>query len=619
MINYKKLTWSNCFSYGENCTIDFQQAPVLQLVGKNGHGKSSIALILEEVLFNKNSKGIKKQNILNRHAKTKRYQISLEFSIGSDEYRIDVTRSATQQVALFKNGVDVSHHTATATFKAIEDLIGYDHKTFSQIVYQSSSSALEFLTTTDTQRKKFLIDLLDLGIYTKYQENVKATLAEREKELAAQEAKIMQYEGWISRAKQKPTEKLTLLEVPPNGDALQDTLAQLEAELKQISATNKRIQQNLVYKSQFEKIKLDAPTHNREEAKKIIQESKDALRESMAREARYSAQVAADRKQLKKLNEVKDHCPTCGAKLEGVNTDHLDVERARLEVDIQASLVNAEAELEEQKLLQERITLNDAKLALWVKYDREASEYEKYHELYDRSMPLELLDAEDLEARISALRTEVAKQRKRYTEVQEHNAKVAQHNAGVDSLLQQLVEYESELQELKDHKAILVLRTTNLNILAKAFSTNGLLAYKIECMIKDLENLTNEYLQQMSDGRFQLRFEIGGSDKLNVIITDNGSDVEILALSSGERARVNTSCLLAIRKLLQSISSTRSNLLILDETIENLDLEGKERLIEVLLSEPDLNTVLVSHSFSHPLIMRLNVIKERNFSRIDNG
>ena len=71
MITLKQLKWSNAFSYGENNKICFVNSPLTQLVGKNGHGKSSVALILEEVLFNKNSKGIKKGDILNRYVKDK--------------------------------------------------------------------------------------------------------------------------------------------------------------------------------------------------------------------------------------------------------------------------------------------------------------------------------------------------------------------------------------------------------------------------------------------------------------------------------------------------------------------------------------------------------------------
>jgi len=68
---------------------------------------------------------------------------------------------------------------------------------------------------------------------------------------------------------------------------------------------------------------------------------------------------------------------------------------------------------------------------------------------------------------------------------------------------------------------------------------------------------------------------------------------------------------------MQTLSSSRINLLILDETVEALDVDGKEKLVEVLLREEHLNTVLVSHSFTHPLIERLSIVKRTNISRID--
>ena len=179
---------------------------------------------------------------------------------------------------------------------------------------------------------------------------------------------------------------------------------------------------------------------------------------------------------------------------------------------------------------------------------------------------------------------------------------------------------ESMSAELKEYNASLAIASKellDLQILVKAFGTTGLVAYKIECLVKDLEELTNKYLLGLSDGRFQLTFKISSTDKLNVIITDNGNDVDILALSNGERARVNVATLLAIRKLMQSLSNSRTNLLILDETIENLDVSGKERLIEILLQEENLNTYLISHGFSHPLLEKINVIKENNISRIE--
>jgi DNA repair exonuclease SbcCD ATPase subunit len=184
MIILKKLWWSSAFSYGVGNSIDLNKSDLTQLIGKNGHGKSSIALILEEVLYNKNSKGIKKSDILNRETAEKSYSIVLDFDKDGDSYNITTVRGATQTVKLQKNGKDISAHTSTGTYKLIEDIIGFDHKTFTQIVYQSSAYSLEFLTATDSARKKFLIDLLNLGVYTKAADIFKAAAKEVDNEVS---------------------------------------------------------------------------------------------------------------------------------------------------------------------------------------------------------------------------------------------------------------------------------------------------------------------------------------------------------------------------------------------------------------------------------------------------
>ena len=165
---------------------------------------------------------------------------------------------------------------------------------------------------------------------------------------------------------------------------------------------------------------------------------------------------------------------------------------------------------------------------------------------------------------------------------------------------------ESGLQSSED-------KLTILEILKKAFSTNGLLAYKIESLVKELEILTNEYLAEFSDGRFSINFVVE-NDKLNVEVSDNGNIIDILALSSGELARVNIATLVAIRKLMTSISRSQINVLFLDEVNQALDEQGKEKVVEVLLKEDNLNTYLVSHGWTHPLLEKIEIIKEDNIS-----
>ena len=278
-----------------------------------------------------------------------------------------------------------------------------------------------------------------------------------------------------------------------------------------------------------------------------------------------------------------------------------EIESARASA---AAVLVASNELEQQdKLYQQNV--------------KQQMEWEKLHILIDNSLPQKALVKDDLQTKYDDLAKTLKDTQQRIKLAEENNLKVQQHNSRVETIKQQLQEMGTELEEHSFQLNIMNERMSILQVLTKTFSTTGLVAYKIECLVKDLEDITNKYLVDLSDGRFQIGFKVNSSDKLNVIITDNGRDIDINALSGGEKARVNVATLLAIRKLMQTLSSSRINLLILDETVEALDVDGKEKLVEVLLGEEHLNTFLVSHGFSHPLLEKINVIKRNNVSRIE--
>jgi DNA repair exonuclease SbcCD ATPase subunit len=601
VIKYKELRWSHCFSYGADNVVRFDSAPITQIIGKNGHGKSSIALILEEVLYNKNSKGIKKSAILNRNGSSKQYQISLTLEKDGDFYQIDTVRGSTQRVTLYKNGEDISSHTATATFKSIEDLIGYDHKTFSQIVYQSSTQSLEFLTATDTSRKKFLIDLLNLGRYTRALEIFKEEASVAAKELAVAEGKIAQANQLLAKYSGESLEKVGEVEVPLPLDQEAAELEQLKVSILNIAQENKKRTQNRQYKQLRDQVVLyPAPTDQ------ISQADVDRLRADIAV---LKSKISSAEATVVKLRNTKDKCPTCGA---GLGVDHSHIQEI-----ISSTLAEIAGYKLELKELETKLASSIQLQQEWTRAQESHQLYEKYHTLYSQDIPDELLDIDVLNKKQSDLQKQIAERNKSIESAKAFNASAAIKNARIDMIRQHREELTQELTRQEADRVRLATRAANLSVLVKAFGTSGLVAYKIECLVKELEELANEYLLEMADGRFQLSFQINSSDKLNVVITDNGEDVEIAALSSGERARVNIATLLGIRKLMQGLSNTRTNLLILDETVENLDAEGKEKLIEILVAEEDLNTFLISHGFSHPLLEKLNVVKESNQSRIE--
>ena len=57
-------------------------------------------------------------------------------------------------------------------------------------------------------------------------------------------------------------------------------------------------------------------------------------------------------------------------------------------------------------------------------------------------------------------------------------------------------------------------------------------------------------------------------------------------------------------------------MLFLDEITGVLDDEGKEKLVEVLSEEEELNVFLISHDFTHPLIDTISITKKDNISSI---
>ena len=600
MITLKKLQWSNCFSYGADNELDLTESIVTQLVGTNGTGKSSIPLILEEVLFNKNSKGIKKADIPNREVNNG-YDISLSFDVVDDEYKIDVVRRGNIKVKLYKNGEDISSHTATNTYKTLEDVMGIDHKTFSQIVYQNTNASLQFLTATDTNRKRFLIDLLQLNNYVEYFEVFKDLARASGTEATRLQGKIDTINKWLLDNKMEDTSLLSKIDLPFVSEEDDKTLRSLMIEYENISEINKKINKNNFTKEQLSEIDVTA---YKEQLEEYTTEFDVAPLSKNITLAKYKTNEHSE--SLKEYKTMKGECPTC----------HQDIDEEFVQKQIEYHSEKAAyydkqiVELTEEKTEANRVN------TIRIVAKRKVEEWEDLFRDIDNSLPGDILDAEQLKNDIIKLKKKIKDSRDAWEDVAAENERIERHNTRISIIEEQQQDFEDQLTSLTEEISKVEEKLGHIEILKKAFSTNGLLAYKIENLVKDLEELTNEYLAELSDGRFSLEFVVL-NDKLNVEIDDNGKPVDILALSAGELARVNTSTLLAIRKLMSSISKSRINALFLDEVTNVLDELGKEKLVEILLREENLNTYIVSHGWTHPLLSKIEVIKEDKVSHLD--
>lgn len=595
----QSLEWDKCFSFGDSNRVELCKEAVTQIIAPNGFGKSSIPLIVEEALYNKNSKGSKKSEIANRLLDGS-YNIRLKFQVDEDEYLIDTQRkSASIKIKLSKNGEDISSHTATNTFKQIEELLGMDFKTFQQLIYQSTNSSLAFLTATDTARKKFLIDLFDLSDYTRLFEVFKDASKSLGTEVTSLESRIDTINKWLANNSKIDLELKEIQEIPDRPD-FGSEIGDLNSKLSNIKSHNDAIKKNNLIRKQLEQIDIEDLR-----SVSITKESYDEFQGEIGqlKAAKQSADTV-----VQKLKGLEDKCPTCLQDIDKEFYNDLLTRNSTDSSQYTARIKELEAEIE-------RIKKNNR---LFDMTQEQIKEWEQLNKMLNPELKSDLLSASDIENELTSIKNMIAKVDAEIAKATAANNEAMKHNSKIHVYLEQNEKFAEELKEARGQLEVLTDKYKNLEVLKKAFSTNGLIAYKLENLVKDLEEHANEYLAELSDGRFTIEFSLS-SDKLNVVLTDEANEIGVSALSSGEMARVNISTLLAIRKLMQGISKSTINVLFLDEVISVLDEYGRERLVEVLLKEEGLNSFLVSHGWQHPLLGKLLIKKKDGISWIDHG
>ena len=603
-IKLKELKFSNMFSYGADNVINFDKSRITQLTAPNGSGKSSVALILQETLFNKNIKSIKKADLLNRWTKSKTWNSNLTFSIDAKNYDLNVVRSNnTTKVKLLQNGEDITEHKVLDTYKKIQKLFGLDFEVFTQLTYQSSTDLLDFLKATDTNRKKFLINLFNLEKYVDIGTQIKAKTSTTEKELISKKGELKSIDDFLKNA--SIPEKIEESVIPPVDESLQQQIGVLQQELNDYNVTCKNIDKNNLLLDERKNLKFDLKL----EKPKLNSSLFDEMTSLQNDIASAKSRIVEINKNLKAI-DTQDVCYACGQSIDNTQAMELfNKNEGLLHVETQ-NVENYQSQL--AKLVEEE-SVYKKELGAYNVNQRAVERFEQLSQLIDESLPTDFPDTKDISSKINSIRKDYDLQTRAANDIINRNKTVSAHNAKVDALIEQKTDFTNRQANVKDATLILSDKLTSLNILKKAFSTSGIVAFKLENLTKELEVTINKYLSLLSDGQFQVNFHLD-KEKLNIVVVNNGVDTPIETVSGGEFSRIQTSILLAIRSLLAKLGGSSINLLFLDEITGVLDDEGKEKLIDVLQTENELNVFLISHDFTHPLIDKLSIVKKDNIS-----
>ena len=606
----KELTFNNMFSYGMDNTVIFNKNKITQLTAPNGYGKSTIALILQELLFGKNIKGIKKGDILNRYSTQKSWDAALLFTVDEVNYQIKSARQgASTKVTLLEEGTDISEHKVLDTYKKIKDILGMDFEVFSQITYQSSVDLLDFIKATDTNRKKFLINLFNLQKYLVMGDAIKLAAGVLDKELIGKNGEMKGIMDFLEEV--RIPEKKVLIEVPSIDESLRDKIAKLNNDLTSYEDTCKKIDNNNLYITERDSLKFDTAIKDPEREREIRQ-CTNIIEGDTDKIKKLTSEIAKSKKELNNL-DISDTCYVCNQSIDNsksmemkeVLQDHID--------EATADIVQCTARNEQSNIFLENF---NAEVKKYNSNKKNIEKFEQLSQVIDTALSITYPDFSNLQKEKKQLEDALRNQVNDNETARSHNESVNMQNTKIDALIEQKQNFLARQTLLNDDIITLNQKLKNLNILKKAFSPTGIVAFKLENLSKELEKSINKYLSELSDGQFQVLFRLT-KEKLNIVVINNGKETSIEGVSSGEFSRIQTAILLAIRNLLSKIGGNHINLLFLDEITGVLDDEGKEKLIEILQVEERMNVFLISHDFTHPLIDKIAITKKDNISIIE--
>ena len=104
-------------------------------------------------------------------------------------------------------------------------------------------------------------------------------------------------------------------------------------------------------------------------------------------------------------------------------------------------------------------------------------------------------------------------------------------------------------------------------------------------------------------------------------IDTNGSIIQYISLSGGEKRKINLAVMLGLKDLLLLTDNSHVNLLFFDEVAENIDEEGVDGLHQLLQEIKKTKTIfIITHNKHLKTLLdsspRISITKEKGISKI---
>ena len=549
MLRFKAVRYRNFMSTGNQfIEIFLDTFDKTLMIGKNGHGKSTMYLALYWGLFGKTFDiSLNTAQVINS-INAKRTEVEVEFSIGSTEYKV-VRGLKPNKFEIYIDGELKPQDATIKDYQKFLDtnILKMSSKTFQQIVILGSKQYTPFMRLKAKERRSVVEDLLDIQYFSIMSNIIKARASAIKEDYTELVNDIRQLDTKIELT------QVRVDELNNHNDNIIATNNKEQAKLK-VDVTN---QSDIKDKNTTAILELNPDKLNTD-----LQDLRDKSTEIVTFKTKIGANKSSTETKIKFFHE-KSECPSCEQDIPHTHKDKVLSTYQDKVAEYNTGIKKADDLISDMNKDIDSISSQLLPLSTYIENVRNADT-----QLSILKNSIDNLVAQNLKLSESVDTTEDE------DNIKNMSSELVNLTGRRDSITTDLRYYTAIVELLKD---------------------GGIKTKIVEQYVPVINSLISKYLSILE---FDVEFVL--DNEFKETIKSRGRDIFSYGnFSDGQKIRIDLALLFTFREVSRMKNSASTNLLIMDEIADgSMDSDGIDDLVRIINSKDNeqSNIFVISHN-----------------------